>query len=284
MLMANLLKANPWKTTTVATVSALLTLAPSVHAETVNESPSAGAMVADAVVARPLYFALSQIGSAVYAATLPFTLLGGNSKQAAETLVVTPLQGAFVRCLGCGKIDNQVSQLSEEDGSKRIQNFIMLSTGVSMVDITTTKSETETPINFGAFFGTHFALSDRSRFDVMLGAKRLSSIDFGSGASKTEDTIDSYQLVSRFGRNLGGSTSLMFKLGGHYADIKRDSAAGGKSSVDGFNVLYGVGLDIQVSNSIRLGIEATQYRLPSMPVGYDNNYLNSVDANISFMF
>ena len=96
--MATLLKS-----ATIAAISVLLFSATPAMAETIEDSPSAGAMVADAIFVRPLYFALSQAGAAIYTATLPFTLLGSNADQAAETLVITPLQGAFVRCLGCGK-------------------------------------------------------------------------------------------------------------------------------------------------------------------------------------
>src|SRR5690554_285642 len=126
------LKATLWKTLTVSVASILLSLP--AQAERVEETPSAGAMVADALVARPLYFALSQVGAAVYTATLPFTLLGQNADQAAESLVVAPLQGAFLRCLGCGKMDSQVGRLSTSDGSKRIRHFFTLNGGLTMLD------------------------------------------------------------------------------------------------------------------------------------------------------
>lgn len=58
-------------------------------------------MVADAVIARPFGLAATVGGSAIFVVTLPFTALGGNVKQAADTLVVGPARETFVRCLGC---------------------------------------------------------------------------------------------------------------------------------------------------------------------------------------
>lgn len=73
------------------------------HARAVDESPSALAMTGDAVVIRPVMFATTIVGSAVYLVSLPFSLLGGNAKEAGNTLVVGPAEATFVRCLGCTK-------------------------------------------------------------------------------------------------------------------------------------------------------------------------------------
>ena len=69
----------------------------------VEENPSVGAMVADLVVVRPVMIGVTAVGAALYVVTLPFSLLGGNSGQAAKELVIKPAQTAFVRCLGCTK-------------------------------------------------------------------------------------------------------------------------------------------------------------------------------------
>lgn len=63
--------------------------------------PSGGAMVVDAVVARPLLVAATVGGAAVFLVALPFTALGGNIDDAASTLIKTPAEAAFRRCLGC---------------------------------------------------------------------------------------------------------------------------------------------------------------------------------------
>jgi hypothetical protein len=66
-----------------------------------EDRPSGGAMVADAVLARPLLAAATLGGTAVFLVSLPFTALGGNVDDAAETLIKTPAEATFRRCLGC---------------------------------------------------------------------------------------------------------------------------------------------------------------------------------------
>lgn len=265
-------------TVSIATVSALLALSPLANAQRIDENPSAGAMVADAVVVRPLYFLLSQAGAAVYAATLPFTLLGGNADQAAETLVVTPLQAGFVRCLGCRQVDNQVGRLNENDGSKRIQHFVTLSGGMGSVD---TLGEKETGASYGVFLGTHFELSDKSRFDVMLGAKQLGDADLTVAGTKVNDSTLSYQIVTRFGRDLG-TFDLMFKLGGHYWNTDREVGAA-TTDASGLDFLYGVGLDAWLTDSVRLGLDYTRYDMQDNDEGYDS-VIDAADLNLSIMF
>jgi len=89
----------------LAALMAVMLLAPSVSvaANSSSEQPSAGAMVVDAVVARPILLAVTVLGTALYVVTLPFTLGGGNAGEAAKTLVVGPGESTFVRCLGCRK-------------------------------------------------------------------------------------------------------------------------------------------------------------------------------------
>ena len=64
------------------------------------ESGSAEAMVADAVVARPIGLVTTIVGSVVYVVSLPFSLLGGNEEQAREKLVIEPVDFTFKRPLG----------------------------------------------------------------------------------------------------------------------------------------------------------------------------------------
>ncbi|GAA0582295.1 hypothetical protein GCM10008997_33860 [Halomonas salifodinae] len=63
--------------------------------------PSGGAMVADALIGRPLLVVATLGGTAVFLVSLPFTALGGNVDAAAETLIRTPAEATFRRCLGC---------------------------------------------------------------------------------------------------------------------------------------------------------------------------------------
>lgn len=70
-------------------------------AEKVEENPSGMRMMADLLIARPVGIVLLGLGSTVYLVTLPFSLLGGNAKEAGSQLVVEPAREAFIRCLGC---------------------------------------------------------------------------------------------------------------------------------------------------------------------------------------
>lgn len=68
---------------------------------TIDESPNAGVMVADLVVARPLGVLITAAGTVAFLASLPFTLMAGHASDAAETLMIGPAKNTFVRCLGC---------------------------------------------------------------------------------------------------------------------------------------------------------------------------------------
>ena len=65
------------------------------------EAPKGYAMIGDLVIARPLLIGATAIGAAAFVVSLPFTALGGNVGEAAQSLVVEPGKEAFVRCLGC---------------------------------------------------------------------------------------------------------------------------------------------------------------------------------------
>ena len=66
-----------------------------------EEEPSAGAMAADVLVARPLGVVATVLGGALFVVSLPFSAAGGNIDQAADKLVMGPVRETFVRCLGC---------------------------------------------------------------------------------------------------------------------------------------------------------------------------------------
>ena len=71
------------------------------YSQALEEEPSMLAMTGDLIVARPLLLATTVGGTVVYVLSLPFSLAGGNAKEAGETLVVGPAKATFVRCLGC---------------------------------------------------------------------------------------------------------------------------------------------------------------------------------------
>ncbi len=71
------------------------------HEGALDENPSAGAMVGDFFVARPIGLAMTVGGAALWLVSLPFTLLAGNANEAADTLILGPGEQTFMRCLGC---------------------------------------------------------------------------------------------------------------------------------------------------------------------------------------
>ena len=67
----------------------------------IDDEPSEMATIGDALFARPVLLLATGVGLTIYTATLPFSILGGNEQQAAETLVLGPADATFQRCLGC---------------------------------------------------------------------------------------------------------------------------------------------------------------------------------------
>jgi hypothetical protein len=89
---------------TVAALAACLLLPQTLWADravAIDDSPHAGVMVADLVVARPTGVVVTALGAAAFIVSLPFTLLAGNASDAAEQLMIRPAESTFVRCLGC---------------------------------------------------------------------------------------------------------------------------------------------------------------------------------------
>lgn len=74
-------------------------------ADVVKEKPTALAMVTDTVVVRPVMLAFTVVGTAFFVVSLPFSALGGNVGQAADTLMVQPAANTFLRCLGCTRVE-----------------------------------------------------------------------------------------------------------------------------------------------------------------------------------
>ena len=68
--------------------------------QTVDEENSGALMTADLVLARPLGIVATVLGCAVFIVSLPFSLLGGNTKQASQKLIKDPASFTFVRPLG----------------------------------------------------------------------------------------------------------------------------------------------------------------------------------------
>ena len=65
-----------------------------------GEDRNAGSMMFDLVILRPLGLAATVIGTAFFVVSLPFSILGGNTGEAAKKLMVEPAKYTFTRPLG----------------------------------------------------------------------------------------------------------------------------------------------------------------------------------------
>ena len=87
----------------LAVLLAFTSVMPAVsYADRIDERPNAAEMTLDAV-ARPLMFVATVAGGALFIVTLPFSLLGRNTMEAGNVLVVQPFKSTFLRCLGCSQ-------------------------------------------------------------------------------------------------------------------------------------------------------------------------------------
>lgn len=85
----------------------------------VGARPGEVAMIGDALFVRPVMTAATLFGTALFTVTLPFTFLGGNTDEAAETLVKVPARTAFVRCLGCTGVQHEQRQMEKRRAERQ---------------------------------------------------------------------------------------------------------------------------------------------------------------------
>ena len=91
------------RTRILAIVVMIITVLPNVvMAESITERPSGVEMTADLILVRPLMLGATILGSVIFIVASPFSALGGNFDESADTLVTTPFKATFMRCLGCG--------------------------------------------------------------------------------------------------------------------------------------------------------------------------------------
>jgi hypothetical protein len=104
---------NRLKTTSLAAFLAMAAVVPNVQADQMGDAmfekdrPGGLAMTADALIARPFLVGATLVGGGLYVISLPFSLAGGNTAHAWDTLVALPASHAFVRCLGCTPVQDQ---------------------------------------------------------------------------------------------------------------------------------------------------------------------------------
>jgi len=92
----------------ILTTMAMFTLPMHAQAQQIEETPSAMEMAFDGLIVRPITLVATILGSAIWVATLPFSLLGGNAGDAADVLVIAPAEATFLRCLGCSSSGRKI--------------------------------------------------------------------------------------------------------------------------------------------------------------------------------
>jgi hypothetical protein len=68
--------------------------------KTPSKDIDSGTMIADLVLLRPLGIVATVAGAGLFIASLPFTIIGGNTAQAGEKLFKEPARFTFGRPLG----------------------------------------------------------------------------------------------------------------------------------------------------------------------------------------
>lgn len=105
----------PFLATLLAGTLFMLAMAPVAQADSMGvDEPSEMAVLGDILIARPFLIGMTGLGFVTYAATLPFSVLGGNEDEMASVLVRRPASAAFVRCLGCTPDQDQSRRISRQ--------------------------------------------------------------------------------------------------------------------------------------------------------------------------
>lgn len=92
----------------LSVVTSVALIAPSISsAEVIQEPPSSMEMLGDLIIARPLLLAATALGTAAFIITLPFSAMGGNTKESAQTLIADPGDSLLFRCLGCTEQEDE---------------------------------------------------------------------------------------------------------------------------------------------------------------------------------
>jgi hypothetical protein len=113
------------RTVSAVTLATLIGASIPAHAATelmedeLDNRPSAGAAVADALIARPLMLAGTLGGTGLFVASLPFSVISGKVKEAADVLVVKPANATFRRCLGCTTVQDERKHETEMQATQQ---------------------------------------------------------------------------------------------------------------------------------------------------------------------
>ena len=264
-------------------------------AEELEDGPSLGAMFGDVVFARPLLFAVTAVGTALYVVTLPVTLLTGNAGDAGDALVMTPAAATFTRCLGCTNKDKYGDTFNYSDHASYSQKSTLK----------------RFYLKSGYQSSTYFSEMTGSGFNVTLGGKlfdsnlafvdlELSYLGFGEASddstfddgSKQEESLNltSLGLGTNLGVNLGSHVQLYAKAGISKWDIEAESTdiepnespEVSKASDSGKDAYLGAGIAVSLAKNISLSAEYVVLSLTKIKA--DDNKVTTIGANLALKF
>ena len=284
------------------------------NAAEIDDSPSAGAMMADLLIARPLLLTGTVLGTAVYVVSLPFTLLGGNASEAGEALVLEPMEATFARCLGCTGSDHNNESIktttvagppSDVDLSQSV-----VSTEESFPIYRPEKERIKPFLKAGYQAGTYFGESDSSTSGFLLAFGstvvdgdigyldiELSYADYGndeflrSDPGEPRSTITHNLTSVAAGVNAGihlGSRGYLYGKVGYSSWTLRDEQEDtdpndpftSKEKEEGNDFYYGAGIGIDLTQKINLNVEYVVH--PISELQEDDNNVTAIGANLSF--
>jgi hypothetical protein len=274
------------------------------YAEKLEDGPSLGAIFGDVVFARPLLFAITAVGTALYVVTLPATLLTGTAGDAGDALVVTPAAATFTRCLGCTNKDSYTSYYDETESEfeEYVSNQDSYSAGYN---------KRADPLGMYVFAGANSSLSfgvdDSNGYQAGVGYSLLNgswgfvnieATYFTTG--NVEDTTtgqnevptferdlvyktNSLLLGTKAGINLGSYVTTYLKYGVNKWYLDFDRAEEDDIHESGSSNYYGLGFGFNLSKSVSLNLEYIDAAYDKKMYEYDNNIASTI-ANITYSF
>jgi len=297
-----------------AALLALATVMPAtVYAAEVEETPSAGAMVGDLLIARPLLLVTTVAGTAVYLVSLPFTLLGGNAGEAAEVLVLDPAAATFTRCLGCENTNRDTSDVDDSDYQASNSGGYDLSDAVVSDEeiYPVYRAERYKPLglnlNVGVSTNRSFGVDNSTGYQLGVGYRLLDGswgfVDadltyFSTGVVEEPGPNDGvlatfatgaeYETTGllyggKFGLKIGRSFSTYAKYGRSKWDIELRRDGDNINTADGTGSYYGIGFGYDISKSVAASIEYTDFDYKKDLYRYDNE-ITSYVAKLAVKF
>lgn len=287
------------KTSLISFTATLCLFFPAISAaEKVENDPSVGAIVGDAIIARPLLLGVTAVGAVLYVVSLPVTLLTGDADDAADALVMGPAEATFLRCLGCTgnrtkPSDEKLFRESEEEFSDESPSLIGLYLKGGYQNVRYFNESDAT--GYSAAIGGNLFDSNIAYVDLELNYQDFGdhdeSVNNGDGTrEKNTFNVNSIGLGANVGVHLGDHFNLYAKAGMNKWKLKQSftSYETGEpdektsSSGNGQDKYYGIGLGANLNSRINLSLEYVFH--PISKVTTKDDKIAALGANLVLKF